>query len=232
MKFIIAAITLFFTHTLAAQDSTRIFLGVGARISDIDNAKKYRFKEFKQGSILFNDNLINNGLLNYNFLNGEIMFIAGNGDTLAIADEQMLNIKRVTIDTINFVYNKGYLELMLENKSGALARKQQYFVVSREKIGGYNIASETSSIDSYSSFTDRQDNKHNLVVRENISLRLKTDYYIGDAYKLFLPLNKKNLNKIFFKKRKELDNYLKEHDVDFNKEKDVMSLFIFLTETF
>ncbi len=229
MKFLVA-IALFFTHHVVAQDSTRIFLAAGTSISDAGASKKYRFKEFKPGSVLFYDNLSNNGPLNYNFLNGEIMFIAPNGDTLAIANEQMLNIKRVSIDTVSFVYNKGYLEIMRENKAGVLARKQQYYVVSKEKIGGYNFASPTSSIDSYSSFMDRQDNQHNLVVRENISLQLKTDYYIGDSYKLFLPFNKKNLDKIFFKKRKELDSYLKEHAVDFKKERDVTSLFIFLTE--
>lgn len=231
MKFIVAAITLLFTHNLHAQDSSRIFLNAGTSISDIAVAKKYRFKEFKQGQVLFNDNRSHTGLLNYNFLNGEIMFTAAVGDTLAIAKDQMLNIKRVTIDTASYVYNNGYMELIRENKTGTLAKKQQFFVVAKEKIGGYNIASETSSIDSYSSFMDREDNQHKLAVRENITLQLKTDYYIGDVYNHFLLVNRKNLDKIFFKKREQLNNYLKEHTVDLRKETDVISLFIFLTET-
>jgi len=225
------AITIFFTHHAIAQDSTKIFLAAGTNISDVAASKKYRFKEFKQGKVLFYDNVLNAAMLNYNFLNGEIMFIAPNGDTLAISNEQMLNIKRVSIDTVSFVYNKGYLEMMRESNVGFLAKKQQYYVSLREKIGGYNSSSATGAISSYSSFMDRQDNQHNLVVRENIFLQLKTDYYIGDSYKLFLPINKKNLDKIFFKKRKELDSYFKEHQVDFRKETDVTSLFIFLTET-
>lgn len=228
---LLVAIAIFFTQQLIAQDSTRIFLPAGTKVSDIAASKKFRFKEFKPGRVLFYDNNSYDGLLNYNFLNGEIMFVAPNRDTLAIANEQMLNIKRVFIDTVSFVYNKDYLEIMRENNSGILAKKQEYYVVSREKIGAYNIASATSSIDSYSSFMDRQDNQHNLVVRENISLQLKTDYFIGDTYKLFLPVNKKNLDKIFFKKRKELEAYLKDHVVDFKKEGDITSLFVFLTET-
>jgi hypothetical protein len=190
----------------------------------------YRYKEFRPGRVVFNDGTVHNARLNYNLFNGEIMFVAPGGDTLAIAKNQVLNIKRVSIDTNSFVYNKGYLEIILENTTGSFARKQQYFIVSREKIGAYDMASSTSSIDSYSSMTDRFNNRRDLLVRENTTLQLKTQYYIGDPYNLFLPVNKRNLERVFFKQRDRLNVYLREHTVDLQNEKQLRALFIFLAE--
>lgn len=232
MKYLLLATLLVFGQTLFGQDTTRILIPAGKRPFDvITPAMMYRYKEFKPGQVLFNDGNINNARLNYNLLNGEVMFIAPAGDTLVIAKQQALNIKRVSIDTSVYVYNKGYLEVMRENKIGILARKQQYFVVNREKIGAYDMASSISSIDSYSSISDPMDSRHDLVVRENVLLQLKTAYYVGDPYRLLLPLNRKNLEKVFFSQRNNLESYLKDHQVDFQNEKQLTSLFIFLTDT-
>jgi hypothetical protein len=231
MKIITLAITVFICHTLAGQHASRVIIGAGKRVSEVLTPDvMFLYKEFKPGRILLKDNVVYNAQLNYNLFNGEIMFASPGGDTLALNPEQMLNIKRVSIDSDSYVYNKGYQQIVRENAFGSLSRKQQYYVVSREKIGGYDLASPASSIDSYNSFSDRANNRHDLVVRENISLVLKTEFFVGDPYNLFLPVNKKNLEKIFFKKRDVLDSYLKEHEVDFKNEKHVTALFIYLTE--
>lgn len=233
MKTLSLAITFFFCQILLAQDSTSILIEAGKRFTDvITPALMFRYTQFKTGKVLFRNGVSSEAKLNYNLFNGEIMFISPGADTLAIAKDQMLNIKRVIIDTSCYVYNKGYLEVLRENVMGTMARRQQYFVVTKEKIGGYDLASPASSIDSYTSFTEGRNNPpHNLLVRENISLQLKTEYFIGDAFQYFLPVNKKNLDKIFFKRRNELDAYLKEHTIDYKNEKDITALFIFLTES-
>ncbi|GEO07522.1 hypothetical protein [Segetibacter aerophilus] len=231
MKIITLVIAAFIYQTLSAQHASRVVIGAGKRVSEVLTPDVlFLYKQFKPGRILLKDNVAYNAQLNYNLFNGEIMFASPSGDTLALNTEQMLNIKRVSIDSDSYVYNKGYLQIIKENAFGSLGRKQQYYVVSREKIGGYDLASPASSIDSYTSFSDRANSRHDLVVRENISLVLKTEFFIGDPYNLFLPINKKNLEKIFFKKRDLLDSYLKEHEVDFKNEKQLTALFIYLTE--
>lgn len=231
MKLITLAITLFVCQALVGQEPKRVVIEAGKRVADVlTPTVMFRYPEFKAGQILLRDNVLLHAKLNYNLFNGEVMFASPGGDTLAIEKEQMLNIKQLSIDSDTYVYNKGYLEIIRENKTGSLGRKQQYLMTSREKIGGYDLASPASSIDSYNSFSDRANNRHELVVRENISFVLRTEYFIGDTYKLFLPINKKNLEKIFFKKRYLVDSYLKEHEVDFKNEKQVTDLFIYLTE--
>lgn len=233
MKIVIRILFLVLCDSLSAQDSVLLHIPAGSQLADVVGPERmFRFKDFKNGRVFFKDNTGSAGKLNFNFFNGEVQFIASNGDTLAIAKDQMLNIKRLTIDTATFVYDKGYLQVILENQNGMLAKKQQYYVLRRDKIGGYGMASSSSSIDSYTSFIAGRDaRQQTLSVREDVTLQLKTDYFIATGYSSFLPVNRKNLDKIFFKKRNELDAYLSKNQIDFNNEKDVKALFISLTNS-
>jgi hypothetical protein len=225
MKFLTLAIILFVTQGLFAQDSTRIFLTAGTTMPEIAPSVRFRFPQFIQGKVLLYDNSVYDLRLNYNYFNGEVMFI-DRGDTLAIATDIMLNIKRVTIDTTAFIYNKGYKQIVAETTLGRILKKQKYKTVSKEKMGAYNMGSQADAVDSYNSFVDKGDRSHALAVRENITLKLNTDYFIGDQFKLVLPLNRRNLEKIFFKKKNELEKYFKEHEVNFNNENDLKSMLI------
>ena len=106
-----------------------------------------------------------------------------------------------------------------------------YVVAKREKIGGYGQPSSTSAIDSYGSFQESYGTRqYNLKVRENITLVLRTNYFFGDRYHVILPVNKKNLYKIFRSKKDRIDSYLADNDVDFRKPGDIKKLFAFLTK--
>jgi len=52
--------------------------------------------------------------------------------------------------------------------------------------------------------------------------------YIGDKFNHFLRANKKNFHTFF--KDKNIAQYLKEHQVDFDKEEDLEALLLFCTE--
>jgi hypothetical protein len=116
MRSVLLAICILLSTFLPAQDSSVvIFIEAGRNVSDVlTPARIYKLPDFTDGKIIFRDGNWSRALLNYNYLNGEIEFINPNKDTLAIAKNQMLNIKQVTIDTITFVYNDGYLELVTE----------------------------------------------------------------------------------------------------------------------
>jgi len=210
-----------------AQDSTQIFIEAGKTVSDVLTPQKiYHYPQFINGKIFFRDGTTSEAQLNYNYLNGEIEFIAPNRDTLAIAKEQMLNIKKVVIDTNFFFYNRGYLQEVMESQVGRLLKKQIFDVVKREKIGAYNQPTSTSAIESYGSFTDNYGVfSPNLKIKENITLVLKTDYFFSDHYNLFLPANKKNLYKAYPSKKDQIDKYLEQNSVDFKNPADLKKLF-------
>jgi hypothetical protein len=209
------------------QGDERVVVPSGSNLMDVLTiARVYYYPEFRSGQSLFKDGTTAKGKLNYNTLNEEVEFITAAGDTMAIAKDQMLNIKSLTIDTTTFYYANGYLQQLKENASGRLLRKQLWVVVKRQKIGGYDEPiSSTAAI-----FNDTFYNLFgiftpNLVMNENITLAKKSMYFFGDKYNLILPANKKNVTKVFSNKKKLLEDYLKNNDVDFYKLEDVVKLF-------
>ena len=228
MKKLFLAICIFFATNLFAQDSLTIFIGADRNVSEVLTPNKiYKYPDFLPGRILFRNGTVADGKFNYNYLNGEIEFIKK--DTLAISKNQMLNIKTVTVAGDTFFYNKGYLQQVMLMPLGKLLKKQTLVVTKREKIGGYNQPSSTSAIESYGSFTDNFGNfTPSLKIKENITLALRSDYYFGDKYNVFLPANKKNLLKSYPGKANQINQYLKQHSVNFKKEADIKKLLAIL----
>lgn len=217
---------LLLTNSLLAQDSTVIFIQADRTVSEVLTPDKiYEHPQFVKGKIFFRDGSLTEALLNYNYLNGEVEFISNQKDTLAIAKQQMLNIKRVEINDHIYFYDRGYLEQVQENAIGKLLKKQMYDVIKREKIGAYNQPTSTSAIESYGSFTDNYGSfSPNLKVKENITLALRSLYYFGDKYNVFLPATKKNLLKSFPSKKRQIETYLKQHPVNFKSAEDLKTL--------
>ncbi|HEY5371810.1 MAG TPA: hypothetical protein VIJ75_22735 [Hanamia sp.] len=215
-----------------AQDST-IFIAAGQEVSEVLTPQKiFRYPQFINGEILFRDGTTSHALLNYNYLVGEIEFISPKKDTLALAKEQMQNIKKVILDTSTFFYNRRYLELVMENGVGKLLKSEMFNVVKREKMGGYNQPSSTSPIESYENFTGTYGiPEQHLKIRENITLVLKTNYFFGNDYDLVLPANKKNIYKAYPAKKDRIDEYLKENSVDYKKAADLEKLLNYLVQS-
>jgi hypothetical protein len=218
-------IFILYSTAVCSQDSLTIFISADQQVSEVLTPKNiYKYSDFKPGRIVFRDGTIADDKFNYNYLNGEIEFIKR--DTLAIAKEQMLNIRFVILDKDTFFYNKGYLQQIAQTPFGRLLKKQMLVVAKREKIGGYNQPSQTSAIESYGSFTDTYGVfTPNLKIHENITLVLRTDFYFADRFNSFSLANKRNLQKLFPNKKVQIDNYLKKHIVNFKNPEDLKKLF-------
>lgn len=223
---------IFITNIYAQKDSTRIFIKAGQSLDDVvSSATLYRYPNFVPGKILFRNESQTNARINYNFLNGEVEFISIKGDTLAIAKEQMLNIRQVHIDSSVFYYSDGYLEEVAKNQTAKLLKKEKYKVSKREKIGGYDQPSSTSAISTLSIYYSNGQYNNDLKVREDITLTKAADFYFGDHYNTFVKASKKNLLRLFSKKQAQIENYFRDHEVDFKNEKDLLALLAFLNQS-
>ncbi|HEV8286682.1 MAG TPA: hypothetical protein VGQ09_20375 [Chitinophagaceae bacterium] len=226
MRMMMVAICIMLSITLCAQDSTLIFIPADRNVTEVLKPDKiYRFPKFTEGKIFFKDGSWSKARLNYNFLNGEIEFIGAGNDTLAIAKNQMLNIKEVLIDSQSFVYNNVYMELAAKSDLGKLYKEQVYVVIKREKIGGYNQPNPTSAIDSYESFPNYNGNLASLKIRENITLALKTNYFISKDFNLFLPATKNNMMNLYRSKKDQIKSYLNQNPVDFKNGNHLKRMF-------
>jgi hypothetical protein len=221
---LVLAMSLFLAR-INAQDSTGVFIPAGKSFSDVAGLDKaYRFRNFTNGRVYFRDGTTSAAKLNYNFLYKELEFISPSGDTLALVKEQALEVKNIIIDSVTFYYYDGYLEEIAHNENGKLL-KRQFYGVKGEKVGAYDQASETSAIEGYTSFTDRSRHFENLVVRENLHLVMKTEYFIGDNYNSVLRANKKNMLDMYPKKRSQIESYLRNNHVNFASGTDLEKLF-------
>ena len=226
MRSVIIALLFLLSTIIKAQDSSVIFIPAGRSFSDVATPDKiYLLPNFTKGKVHFRDGSMNSANFNYNFLNGEIEFISSKGDTLAIVKEQALNIKNIKIDSATFYYYNGYLQEVGGNETGKVLRRQFYKVRKREKIGGYEQPTSTSAIESYETFVSGNGElAQKLTVRENITLIKATEYFFGDQYNTFLRANKKNVLKLYPKKRVQIESYLLKNKVDFNNGEDLQKL--------
>ncbi len=232
MRISLLAIFIVFAKFACAQDATTIFIPADENVSNVLTPQKiFRYPEFINGKIFFKNGTMTQALLNYNYLIGEIEFISPKKDTLAIGKDQMPTIKKILIDTTTFFYNRGYVELVMENTVGKLLKNEKFNVVKREKIGGYNQPSSTTAIDSYDNFNPTYGIPElNLKIRENITLVLKTDYFFGNDYDLVLPANKKNIYKVYPAKKDRIDKYLKDNPVNYSNLSDLEKLLTDLAQ--
>ena len=216
---------------LSAQDSTFVTIKTGQSVKDVlTSAEIYHYPQFTYGKVFLRDGTKAAGKMNYNRLYGQMLFINPIGDTLALADEK--NIKFIVIDKDTFYYDGGYLRLMANGGVVKLTEKQIWVLADIRKIGTHNRPTTTVAVTSFSSYTDGRDaaKSKDLIMNEDVVLRKETQYYFGDKYNLFVPASKKGLLQLFPKEQQEIDNYLKENKVNFNKKDDVEKLYQFLLQ--
>lgn len=171
-----------------AQQSEVIRVKAGDDMMVVLAKRIYHYPEFTSGIIYFKDGNAPSAMLNYNFLNGEMQFIAPKGDTLTIDNEK--TIKLIMINDDSFYYDKAYLELIMANTAVKLAVKQRINVIATQKIGAYNQASGASSISSYTTFSAGP-KSFKLNVRQDVLLSKETTYYLGDEFNRFFHASKK-----------------------------------------
>ena len=216
---------------LSAQDSTFVTIKTGQSVKDVlTSADIYHYPQFTNGKVFLRDGTKAAGKMNYNRLYGQMLFINPIGDTLALADEK--NIKFIVIDKDTFYYDGGYLRLIGNGGVVKLTEKQIWVLADIRKIGTHNRPTTTVAVTSFSSYTDGRDaaKSKDLIMNEDVVLRKETQYYFGDKYNLFVPASKKGLLQLFPKEQQEIDNYLKETKVNFNKKDDVEKLYQFLLQ--
>jgi len=223
-------IFIFYTD-LSAQDSTFVTIKTGQSVKDVlTTSDIYHYPQFTNGKVFLRDGSKAAGKMNYNRLYGQMLFINPIGDTLALADEK--NIKFIVIDRDTFYYDGGYLRLMANSGVVKLTEKQIWVLADIRKIGTHNRPTTTVAVTSFSSYTDGRDaaKSKDLIMNEDVVLRKETQYYFGDKYNLFVPASKKGLLQLFPKEQQEIDNYLKENKVNFNKKEDIEKLYQFLLQ--
>jgi hypothetical protein len=107
-----------------------------------------------------------------------------------------------------------------------MALQQRIKFIDEKNIGAFGIPTSTQNIDNYN--TLRANNTYSLKVNKDLVFSKEDRYYFREGENNFLVANKKNILKEFPRKKKVIENYLKEHDINYNNEEDLKSLFGYL----
>lgn len=223
----ILALTVLFCLAGSAVFCQRKYFKVnpGERFLDvIPKEEIYSYADFTDGIVYLKGDQLSNAKLNYNALFGDMQFISEKGDTLGIADEQM--IRSIVIKSDTFYFDKGYLKLLANINGMKLANRRYFSFTNKQKVGGFGELSG-GSIDTYERISSANI-FNDLVAKEVITLSEFNLLYVGDQFNHFKQVNRKNLLDVFSKKRSSLKKYLDENTVDFFSENDIRKLIVYL----
>lgn len=217
-------------YQIWAQSSGRVKVKASADImKELATEVKYRFPQFRKGEIHYLSGSPASALFNYNILLNEMHYIDRKGDTLALDQEHL--IKHISIDGQTFYFDKqrGYQELVTAYTPLKLTKYEQLRIVNREKMSAYGQSSAASSIRSYNNISG-ENSYYKLNSNDVITLRKEVAYYLIDNNNRILLANKPNLLKLFSQRKKEIEKYLQETELDFTKEEDLQKLLLFCSQ--
>lgn len=197
-------------------------------ISDVFTVNDiFRYEKFTPGKVQFKDGTSAEAQLNYNRYFEQMMFLDPKGDSLAIADPELVSI--IVIGNQHFYYAADVvLEELADYGNAKIAAHEALREVDKKVLGAYGSTAKTNSISYF---------KHEYTVEgkpiqqkpgEGTLFSKKRQLYIGDSFNHFVPASKKAVEALYGKKTKELKAYLKDNPVDYDKEEDLKRLCQFM----
>lgn len=189
----------------------------------------YLFPEFREGVVLMKDGRRNPAKLNYNAASEEMVFMQ-NKQILAISEPSLSQVDTVFFNDRKFVlHNMKFMEILHQGDFKLFA----YYkckVIPPGKPAGYGGTSQTSSVDSYSSWS-MDGRVYELKLPDDFEVKPFNIYYLNDGagWKEFKTM--RQLKNHFKKSKKQLDQYLKEQKVDFDDAEAVRRLIYFMDTT-
>lgn len=183
----------------------------------------YRYPQFEQGIIVFNNHQQAAALVNINRISGKMLYINTAGDTLEPASVK--NISYLSVGKDTFRLDGGHVyELVTHWPQGPeLYKAESIQYNGKEKRGAYGGYSSTTASSALNKVSDNN-TVEKIGIDENQLYMVSVQYYLGKDSK-FYPATKKNFYKLFPAKRKELDAYLEMNKVNFKKE-DALSVLL------
>lgn len=183
---------------------------------------RWLFPDFETGTVWLKQSR-SQAKLNYDLLTEKIFFIDAKQDTLAL-----VNYKDVVIIQVGQRYLKPYnnyfIEVIARTKDdNELWLKRQLKKTDTEKAGAYGLPTSTSGVASINSINTGGGYFKEIEVKEWSKYSHTVAFYLSDGNNP-TTANKKAFLKMFSKQKKQIEAYLSENPVNFEKEEDLKRL--------
>lgn len=176
----------------------------------------YVVKSFSHAKV---GNVIQNAMLRYNACDDEFEFVSSSGDTLSLNKSQDFSEIAFTVFKTNFQL-VNYTDKNGRSNFGYLIKlydKNNYILYKRQKVNFYPAKAAKSSYDS--STPARYE-----PAKDTFFLKI-SENEIAE-----LPTNKKGIVKLFPEKKTEIEAFIKQNDIDIEKEQDLIQLIGFISQ--
>lgn len=186
----------------------------------------YRFPGFAQGTVIFRDGRGSSARLNYNISLDEMQFINQQGDTLAIADPDNINL--VNLNGTRFYYNNGYLQAVDVGNEIILASRQ-VLIAEYKKGETFNTMLSPDEKGTGESLFTRNGQKYSPGT-DGQMLTSKEHFFFGDGNGGFTKAGKEYILRRYDKNQTAIKEFLKANHTDFNKRADILQLLQFCNQ--
>ena len=193
----------------------------------IDNfppSMRYLYPEFVQGKIVLKNDKSSSCMVNYNMLQDEIEFLQG-ADTLSIVKKK--DLKYIIVDNDTFIYNSGYVKFV-SGQDLKIYSKDKFYLKEILKKGAMGTVNRSAAIETTSSMAN-QTMSYDLVVSEDYVYRREVSYYITTSSGSLEQLKKQDILNLFSNHKSDIQKYLKDNKIDFQKQEDVIKLAGYLS---
>lgn len=190
----------------------------------VTQQNRYKLPQFTQGVVENLNGTKSNARLNYNLLNKEMQFLAPRGDTLSLANEQL--IRQVKIQEEVFVYfpTMGFASVVEEFPFGQLVKHEYWKVAGVYKEGAYGKSTGASSIKNYQAISTGNTSIQQLDIKGDVVYHKIAEYYVFDANRTPHPLTRKGVLGLFPKQKAALQAYMKAESIRFDELDDLRKL--------
>ena len=169
----------------------------------------YLLPEFGQGMVYFSDQGPAQGKMNICAVDQTLRFLDGNGQELSSNAD---NINRVVIDDIVFVrVDGGYYRLYPVTDGLTLALRRDVEILRDVRRGAYGAEDRTSAIREVGAL-QADGMMYTLQRAANYPYRVSESCSLFQGGRI-VPLNKRNLRKVFPDRKDDLDAWLKSHSL-------------------
>jgi hypothetical protein len=188
---------------------------------------KFVIPEFESGIITFHDGNFSRGPVNISTIEQRVYFIGTDGKYQVLTNEDQ--VSRVSIKGRTFIKSKyGYIDLLKMSGDVALGAVRRVSFFETEKKGAYGMVSQTTSVTTIGTL-QQGGQMYTLGVDQTTPFKYSVTPYLYKNSKVYLS-NKKNFLKCFPDKKEAIEQYLKDHNVDFERLHDVTGLFDAITQ--
>lgn len=220
-------LSLFLSISLFSQELKTFKVNPGQKVYDVIGPKdRYAFPEFQSGIVYFKNDRIGGSRMNWNALIPAIEYISDKGDTLTL--DNLETIRYILIAQDTFYVEKVPLWQFAREGNVRLARSKVILVSNHQRIGSHGQVTD-ASVASVSHLSSSGQPMRDLVANDIMTFKEHITYYFGNQFGQFKLASKKNLYALFGNSKKEIENYLDTHPVNYLKEADMRELLTFLS---